>query len=121
MQIVLVGGRAPHVTHNLLFLHLQEHIPSIPKDQYSHIFLIAESEKDIRDLLPACLEKAKEDKAKLLIVITTDSFKEDEIQQILITYSEISIVLIRDIFGVPFSSKKHSDIEELFRQAKGKQ
>ena len=32
VQIVLVGGREPHVNHNLLFLPLREDIPSIPKD-----------------------------------------------------------------------------------------
>src|SRR5438128_1340069 len=69
IQIVLVGGREPDSSQNLLFLKLQGHIPAIPKDPYSHIFLITESEKDLHDLLPSCLEKAKEDNAKLLILI----------------------------------------------------
>lgn len=118
LRIVLVGGREPQTTHNLLFLPLSEHIPVIPKDQYSHIFIITESEKDVTLILPSCIEKAKEDKARLLLIITSNNITDLQIAEILRLDNEVNIILVKDMFGIPYESKNPERIEKLFYQAK---
>ncbi len=120
LQIVLVGGREPQTTHNILFLPLRDHIPTIPSDQYSHIIIITETERDVEDILPSCIEKARADNAKLFLVLTTDVIEGDKIAEIIGSSREIIIVLLKDIFGSPYKSKEMGRIEKLFYQAKVK-
>jgi Protein of unknown function (DUF4012) len=120
LQIVLVGGREPQVSHNLVFLPLHQQIPTIPKDTYSHIFLIAQEEKDVMDLLPSCAEKAKNDNAKLIIGFVSDSVRHELIMHIFSSYEHVVVVLIKDIFGSPIESHMPNYIEKLFYQAKRK-
>jgi len=121
VQTVLVGGREPAITDNLLFLRFRKSIPSLPQDQYSHIFFIPENEKELLEFLPVFIKKTELDNAKLLLVIKQGVLSYEKSEAIATQSKTIICIFLGDIFGNPFSITKNDRVEHLVRVAKQKQ
>lgn len=116
-QVVLVGGREPVHSDNLLFLAFKQAIPEIPEDAYSHIFFLPDSEKELDDLLSACEQKAVQDNAKLLLILRQDLAQKNILEK-LPKRKEVVPIVLGDVFGNPYGFFPGSYIEKLFYTAK---
>jgi hypothetical protein len=117
VQTVLVGSRQPVHSDNLLFLPFKEAISRIPEDPYSHILYIPVSEKELFDYLSSMAKKANIDGALLLVMIPLSIASSSVLEKIQMTEGKISILVLGDIFGEPFT-QKDLRISKMFSQIK---
>lgn len=119
-QVVLVGEHKPQEAESILFLPYGIHIPEIPEEKYTHVFLIIENTQELSDLLPNISKKTTDDKSRLLIVLHKEIFKEETINKIKEYSTDSTIIGVGDIFGCSLLQKKENIIDQIFYNAKNK-
>lgn len=119
LQVVLVGSREPLNAHNILFLRFLDTTLQIPGDQYSHLFFIASSEKEMDQFLDVFVAKARADNAHLVVITYLRLLSRERIENIINEQGKISVIVVGDIFGEQVGHMD-SPINHLFAQVKRK-
>lgn len=66
--IILVSTHTLDVTQNTIHVPYRKKVPSIPDNNYSHIFVFYNGESEVLDLLPALAQKANATNGKLTFI-----------------------------------------------------
>ncbi|HET9946590.1 MAG TPA: DUF4012 domain-containing protein [Patescibacteria group bacterium] len=109
---VLVSEQKP-LDETTVFVPFVKAVPEVPEGKYSHIFLIS-SEQKHHELTPSLIEKANNDDARFIYVLSYRDYKEEMLKQ-LEECSNYVLVLLGEIFG---NREFPSLISDLFSQAK---
>jgi hypothetical protein len=97
---VLVSGNFREKKENVIHVPLTKKIPVLPKCLYGAFFLVYNGDRSALSLLPAFLEKAKEDNAHIYFIVTVREADEALLNEVLLLTSRVSILLLGDIFGM---------------------
>jgi hypothetical protein len=97
---VLVSGKLRDKRENVIHVSLTKKIPVIPKCLYSAFFVVYSGERNILNLLPEFIKKAKEDNAHIYFIATIREVNEELLNDVLLLSSKISILLLGDVFGL---------------------
>ncbi len=97
---VFVSAAPQEVHENIIGVHWRKRLPTIPDNLYSHIFVIYNGEKELLDMLPGFVQKARESKGKV-IVITSLLYSSIKLFAYLQhqAFQDIKIVLYGETFG----------------------
>src|SRR6185369_9996515 len=66
--VVLATGTEVDVHKNIIHIPYHKKVPTIPDNQYSHLFVFYNGESEILDMLPALMKKAQMSRGNLLFI-----------------------------------------------------
>ncbi|HUD09906.1 MAG TPA: DUF4012 domain-containing protein [Patescibacteria group bacterium] len=116
--IVYVSRKVPQTSDNVIHVPFDKQFPTIPDNNYSHIFLIDENFEITKDVVKAFLQKAEQNKAYLVLVVNAsfvqDSFPLDFIS----SYDKAKIVVLGDIFKQDALYNSGSEINKYITKIK---
>lgn len=107
-------------SENFSFISYRNNIPKIPKGLYSHIFIVYNGEKEIKESIPNFLNHAKKTNAKLIFITSLLGNKKIKDRDLEL-YKNTKFVFYGDLFGQPVGQNiEESDINKLLYLAKNK-
>lgn len=102
---VPVDGKEPEVDTNIIHIPYRRKVPIIPDNTYSHIFVFYNGEKEILDMLPAFMKKAKETGDKLFFLTSLTHSSETLFRRFAHPlYQSITVLLYGEVFDNKISS-----------------
>lgn len=107
-------------SQNLSFISYRNNIPEIPQGWYSHIFIVYNGEKEIKESVPNFLTHAKKTNAKLIFITPLLGIKKVKSWDLEL-YKNTKFIFYGDLFGQPVGQNiEESETNELLFLAKNK-
>src|ERR1035437_651869 len=110
--IVYVSGKAPKTIGNVVHVLFDKQFPTIPDNNYSHIFIIDEKFEITKDIMKPFLKKAEQDKAFLVLAISANFVENSFPLDFVSSYDKAKIVVMGDIFKYDSLYNSNSEINK---------
>ena len=95
--IVFVSARDPLDT-DMVYVPHRAKIPAIPDNAYAEIFFITENKTEIMEFLPGLVKKIEDTKSHLILIIPLAA-RDQEVEDMLLSYKNIRVVYRGEVFG----------------------
>lgn len=104
---------------NTLFVPMlknHRHLPLIPDYDYDYLLIVFDGEKEILEVLPEFINKAKKSRGKLFFLSHFSKIDKDLINEIIDTYKLTNVIVLGDLFGKEYMTS--NIINQFLSQAK---
>jgi hypothetical protein len=116
--VVFVSRRAPQGIENIVYVPYDKQFPTIPDNNYSHIFLIDEDFEITKDVVKPFIKKAEQDKSFLVLAINAAFVEESFPLDFISSYDKAKIVILGDIFKKDQLYNPSSEINQYLAEIK---
>jgi type III secretion system FlhB-like substrate exporter len=116
--VVYVSGKAPEIIENVVHVLFDKQFPTIPDNNYSHIFIIDENFEIAKDIIKPFLKKAEQDKAFLVLAVNANFVENSFSLDFVSSYDKAKIVIMGDIFKNDSLYNSASEINKYIVQIK---
>src|ERR1035437_8256669 len=116
--VVYVSRKSPEFVDNVIHVPFEKQFPTIPDNNYSHIFLIDEDFEITKDVVKPFLKKAEQNSSFLVLAINASSVQDNFPLDYISAYDKAKLVIMGDIFKQDKLYDSESEINKYIAQIK---
>jgi hypothetical protein len=116
--IIYVSKKVPQTSDSVIHIPFDKQFPTIPDNNYSHIFLIDEDFEITKDVVKSFLKKAEQDQSTLVLAVNVSFIQDSFPLDFISSYDKAKIVIIGDVFKNNALYNSNSEINKYISQIK---
>jgi hypothetical protein len=118
--VIYVSKKSPEALENVVHIPFLKKIPTIPDNQYSHIFVIDENIELAEDLIGEFVKKASNDNSFLNLIIGLKPSTNEFVNNNVNAYDKEKIIIFGEIFKNDVIYDRNTNINKFILQANSK-